>query len=106
MIGLKTKVTDNLSKKMQEIQKQLELLAKYKLIVRFKEDATEEDGTKVENIAVWLEFGSDSFNVHYPARPFWRSALDGNIDRIKKRFVFNAKQVAQGTTPSSRVHIW
>ncbi len=96
MIGLKTKVTDNLSKKMEEIQKQLELLTKYRLIVKFNENVEYDDGTKVEKVALWMEYGKDSFNVHYPARPFWRSALDGNVDRIKRRFINNAKQVSMG----------
>lgn len=96
MIGINAKVTDNLSKKANEIQKQLELLAKYRLIVKFNEEALEENGVKVEKVAVWMEYGKDSFNVHYPARPFWRGALDGNIDRIKRRFINNAKQVSIG----------
>lgn len=96
MIGLKTTVDDGTSKRIAEIRKQLKLLAKYRLVVMFDENATEEDGTLVEKIAVWLEYGSDSFNVHYPARPFWRSALDGNVDSIKKRFIFNANRVFSG----------
>ena len=45
---------------------------------------------------MWLEYGSEGFNVHYPARPFWRTAIDANMQRIMNRFIFNANQVAQG----------
>lgn len=96
MIGVNVKFTTESLKKFTEIEKQLNLLAKWKLVVQFNEDNTEENGQKVELIAMWLEYGNDSFNVHYPARPFWRTAIDSNIQRIMNRFIFNANQVAQG----------
>ena len=96
MIGVKTSVNVQGIEKFSGIEKQLNLLAKWKLVVQFNEDNTEENGQKVELIAMWLEYGKESFNVHYPARPFWRSAIDGNIQKIMNRFKFNANQVAQG----------
>ena len=96
MIGVNVKFTTESLKKFAEIEKQLNLLAKWKLVVQFNEDNTEENGQKVELIAMWLEYGKEGFNVHYPARPFWRSAIDANIQRIMNRFIFNANQVAQG----------
>ena len=71
MIGIKTKLSTSSLNKFYAIEKQLNLLAKYKLVVQFNEDNTETNGQKVELIAMWLEYGNDSFNVHYPARPFW-----------------------------------
>lgn len=96
MIGVKTTVTTQSLQKFAQIEKQLNLLAKWKLVVQFNEDNTEANGVKVELIAMWLEYGNEGFNVHYPARPFWRSAIDANIQRIMNRFIFNANQVAQG----------
>lgn len=96
MIGIKTKLSTSSLNKFYAIEKQLNLLAKYKLVVQFNEDNTETNGQKVELIAMWLEYGNDSFNVHYPARPFWRTAIDSNIQKIMNRFIYNANQVAQG----------
>ena len=45
---------------------------------------------------MWLEYGNDSFNVHYPARPFWRTAIDSNLQKIMNRFIYNANQVVEG----------
>lgn len=96
MIGVNVKFTTESLKKFADIEKQLNLLAKYKLVVQFNEDNTENNGQKVELIAMWLEYGKDGFNVHYPARPFWRTAIDSNLQKIMNRFIYNAKQVAQG----------
>jgi hypothetical protein len=96
MIGVNVKFTTESLKKFAEIEKQLNLLAKWKLVVQFNEDNTEENGQKVELIAMWLEYGSEGFNVHYSARPFWRAAIDANMQRIMNRFIFNANQVSQG----------
>lgn len=96
MIGVNVKFTTESLKKFTEIEKQLNLLAKWKLVVQFNEDNTEENGQKVELIAMWLEYGNDSFNVHYPARPFWRTAIDSNLQKIMNRFIYNANQVVEG----------
>lgn len=96
MIGVNVKFTTESLKKFVDIEKQLNLLAKWKLVVQFNEDNTEENGQKVELIAMWLEYGNEGFNVHYPARPFWRTAIDANMQKIMNRFIHNAKQVAEG----------
>ena len=96
MIGVKVQFTTSSLKKFADIEKQLNLLAQWKLVVQFNEDNVEANGQKVELIAMWLEYGSEGFNVHYPARPFWRTAIDANMQRIMNRFIFNANQVASG----------
>lgn len=96
MIGVKVQFSTSSLKKFADIEKQLNLLAQWKLVVQFNEDNAEANGQKVELIAMWLEYGSEGFNVHYPARPFWRTAIDANMQRIMNRFIFNANQVAQG----------
>ena len=96
MIGVKVQFSTSSLKKFADIEKQLNLLAQWKLVVQFNEDNVEANGQKVELIAMWLEYGSEGFNVHYPARPFWRTAIDANMQRIMNRFIFNANQVAQG----------
>ena len=96
MIGVKVQFTTSSLKKFADIEKQLNLLAQWKLVVQFNEDNVEANGQKVELIAMWLEYGSEGFNVHYPARTFWRTAIDANMQRIMNRFIFNANQVAQG----------
>ena len=96
MIGVKVQFTTSSLKKFADIEKQLNLLAQWKLVVQFNEDNVEANGQKVELIAMWLEYGSEGFNVHYPAIPFWRTAIDANMQRIMNRFIFNANQVASG----------
>lgn len=96
MIGVKVQFSTSSLKKFADIEKQLNLLAQWKLVVQFNEDNVEANGQKVELIAMWLEYGSEGFNVHYPARPFWRTAIDANMQRIMNRFIFNANQVASG----------
>lgn len=96
MIGVKVQFSTSSLKKFADIEKQLNLLAQWKLVVQFNEDNVEANGQKVELIAMWLEYGSEGFNVHYPARPFWRTAIDANMQKIMNRFIFNANQVAQG----------
>lgn len=96
MIGVKVQFSTSSLKKFADIEKQLNLLAQWKLVVQFNENNVESNGQKVELIAMWLEYGSEGFNVHYPARPFWRTAIDANMQRIMNRFIFNANQVAQG----------
>ena len=96
MIGGKVQFSTSSLKKFADIEKQLNLLAQWKLVVQFNEDNVEANGQKVELIAMWLEYGSEGFNVHYPARPFWRTAIDANMQRIMNRFIFNANQVASG----------
>ena len=96
MIGVNVKFTTESLKKFADIEKQLNLLAQWKLVVQFNEDNVEANGQKVELIAMWLEYGSEGFNVHYPARPFWRTAIDANMQKIMNRFIHNAKQVAEG----------
>ena len=96
MIGVDCNFSQDSINDFLKIEKQLNLLCKYKLTVQFKEDVTEENGQKVELIAMWLEYGQDEFNVHYPARPFFRSAIDGNFQKIMNRFIYNANQVATG----------
>ncbi len=96
MIGVKVQFSTSSLKKFADIEKQLNLLAQWKLVVQFNEDNVEANGQKVELIAMWLEYGKEGFNVHYPARPFWRTAIDANMQRIMNRFIFNANQVAQG----------
>ena len=96
MIGVKVQFSTSSLKKFADIEKQLNLLAQWKLVIQFNEDNVESNGQKVELIAMWLEYGSEGFNVHYPARPFWRTAIDANMQRIMNRFIFNANQVAQG----------
>ena len=96
MIGVKVQFSTSSLKKFADIEKQLNLLAQWKLVVQFNEDNVEANGQKVELIAMWLEYGSEGFNVHYPARPFWRTAIDANMQKIMNRFIFNANQVASG----------
>ena len=100
MIGVKVQFSTSSLKKFADIEKQLNLLAQWKLVVQFNEDNVEANGQKVELIAMWLEYGKEGFNVHYPARPFWRTAIDANMQKIMNRFIFNANQVAQGKMQS------
>lgn len=70
----------------KNIKKELEKLQKSKLIIYIDDKASYENGTKVDFVAMLMEYGSDEFEVNYPARPFWRSTFDSNYERYSKRF--------------------
>lgn len=70
----------------KKIKEELEKLGKMKVIVEIDPDKTYSTGEKVEKVAVWIEFGADEFNVNYPARPFFRTGFDANVERLKKLY--------------------
>jgi hypothetical protein len=93
------KITDDHSL-YDKIISELKKLINSKLIIMIDPSATYEDGTKVEDVGMWMEFGWDEFNVHYPSRPFWRSAFDSNLNNIQKRFEHELNKVLNGKTSS------
>ncbi|WP_319371967.1 hypothetical protein [uncultured Ilyobacter sp.] len=89
------KITDDRTL-YDKIFKELNILINSKLLIRIDPNATYEDGTKVENVGMWMEFGWDEFNVHYPSRPFFRSAFDANADRIQATFERELNKLLDG----------
>ena len=67
-----------------KIKEELEKLTNMKVIIEIDPDKTYSTGEKVEKVAVWMEFGMDEFNVNYPARPFFRTGFDANLEKLKK----------------------
>lgn len=91
------------NKEFIALKKRLEELKKYKLFIHIDEDKTYADGTKVEVVAMWMEFGNDEFNVHYPARPFFRSTFDTNLDKIKNVYDNQLLKVIDNTITSKQL---
>lgn len=94
-LDLKIDYKENL-KEYNKTVKELQKLASKKAVVKFDESKTYEDGTKVETVAFFMEYGSDEFKVHYPARPFWRTALKQYEPQLQKRFEYNIKSIVEG----------
>ncbi len=92
--------TKEVLKKYNKIVRNLKELSSKKCIVQFDElaeyESEDETGVKVQEVAMWMEYGSDEFNVHYPSRPFWRTALKLYEPQIRRRFEHNFKRVAEG----------
>ena len=68
----------------KKIKEELEKLDKLKLIIYIDDKATYPGGIKVDFIAMLMEYGSDDFDVPFPARPFFRSTFDAHYDDISK----------------------
>ena len=66
----------------KKIKEELEKLDKLKLIIYIDDKATYPGGIKVDFIAMLMEYGSDDFDVPFPARPFFRSTFDAHYDDI------------------------
>lgn len=79
------------------LKKRLEELNRYKLFIHIDEEKTYSDGRKVETVAMWMEFGSDEFNVHYPARPFFRSTFDANLSKIQRVYQAQLLKIIDGS---------
>lgn len=75
--------------------KKLEELAQKKVVIKIDENAIYDNGTKVEIIAFYMEFGSDKLNVHYPARPFWRMTLSKYESYINNRYRVNLQALLE-----------
>lgn len=83
-------------KQHNKVVKALQELAQRKVIVKIKEEAQYKDGTKVEAVGFWLEYGNEKLDVHYPSRPFWRNALIKYEKIIDKRFEANVQAIIEG----------
>lgn len=79
-----------------KIKLELEKLGKMKVIIKIDPSKTYESGLNVDLVAMWMEYGADEFNVHYPARPFFRSAIDANMDKIKLLYEKRLDLIVQG----------
>lgn len=90
-------------KEWDRILQGLNLLKGKKLIICIDENKTYENGVKVETVAMWLEYGKDEFEVHYPARPFFRTTFDINVDKINRVFVNQVGQLLEGRVTAEQV---
>lgn len=85
------------------IIKGLELLKTRKLVICIDEGKSYPNGKKVETVAMWMEYGKDEFNVHYPARPFFRSTFDVNVEKINKIFAAQVRRLIEGRCTADEV---
>lgn len=87
----------------KRIKKELQKLETLKLIIYIDDKATYENGTKVDFIAMLMEYGSDEFEVPYPSRPFWSSTFDSYYERYSKRFEKLVDGILAGETTAEQV---
>lgn len=88
--------TEFIDKGYERVKKNLENLEQMKLYIFIDDKATYRNGEKVEVIASIMEYGQEEYDVHIPARPFWRSTFTGRKKSIKKRFEKNVFQIVNG----------
>lgn len=89
----------DLSEVRRDFNKSVKILqevAQKKVVIKFDEQKTYENGMKVETVAFFMEYGSDDLNVHYPARPFWRNTMIKYENKMKKRFENRLQAVLDG----------
>lgn len=96
--------SNEILKKYNSIAKNLKELSSKKVVVKFDEEVEYPSGEKVETIAVYMEYGSDEFQVNYPARPFWRTSLKLYEPQIRRRFEHNLEQVANGKMTANQCY--
>lgn len=99
---MRVTVTDD-NKAFKDIEWELLKLSKAKLILRIDPEAIYDNGTKVDLVGMWMEFGWDEFNVKYPARPFFRSAIDSNLSNIMKLYEKLLDSVVDGTMKTDQL---
>ncbi len=86
------------------ILKEVDWLNNHRLIVRINPKEKYENGLNVDDVAVWMEYGWDEFDVNYPSRPFFRSAIDANLDTIKKLFEKEFSLVMDGKKTGEQIY--
>lgn len=80
----------------KKIKEELEKLNKLKLIIYIDDKAIYPGGIKVDFIAMLMEYGSEEFDVHFPARPFFRSTFDAHYDDISNLMERCIDKIANG----------
>lgn len=85
------------------IKKELEKLNSSKLIIYIDDKAEYEDGTKVDFVAMLMEYGSEEFEVSYPSRPFWASTFDANYNNYYNRFERSVEKLIEGNYTAHQV---
>lgn len=90
----------DIDKGFEKIKKELQEMTKLRLVIYIDEALTYSNGgkkgEKVEYIAMLMEYGSEEFNVHYPSRPFFRSAYDANYEKLMLLVERNINLIIQG----------
>lgn len=83
-------------KGFERIKKELEILGNSKLYIYIDDKATYENGIKVDFIAMLMEYGSDEFEVHFPARPFFRSTFEAHKEHFISQYERNVQKILEG----------
>ncbi|MDY4010784.1 MAG: hypothetical protein SOY60_03855 [Fusobacterium gastrosuis] len=81
----------DIDKGFEKIKKELETLNSSKLYTYIddkatysdnEDEATDSENIKVEFIAMLMEYGSEEFKVHFPARPFFSSTFEAHKEHF------------------------
>lgn len=86
----------DIDKGFEKIKKELETLNNSKLYIYINDKATYENGIKVDFIAMLMEYGSEEFEVHFPARPFFSSTFEAHLVHFTALYEKNIAKVIEG----------
>lgn len=88
----------------RRIKKELEELEKLKLIIYIDDKKSyEKTGASVGYIAMIMEYGSEEFNVSFPARPFFRSTFDAHYEHFAKKIEIGIGNILSGNSTARKV---
>lgn len=88
----------------KRIKKELEELGKLKLIVYIDDKKSyEKTGASVDYIAMIMEYGSEEFNVSFPARPFFRHTFDAHYEHFAKKIEIGIGNILSGNSTARKV---
>lgn len=88
----------------KRIVKELEELGKLKLIIYIDDKKSyEKTGASVDYIAMIMEYGSEEFNVSFPARPFFRPTFDAHYEHFAKKIEIGIGNIISGNSTARKV---
>ena len=88
----------------KRIVKELEELGKLKLIIYIDDKKSyEKTGASVDYIAMIMEYGSEEFNVSFPARPFFRPTFDAHYEHFAKKIEIGMGNIISGNSTARKV---
>lgn len=88
----------------KRIVKELEELGKLKLIIYIDDKKSyEKTGIPVDYVAMIMEYGSEEFNVSFPARPFFRPTFDAHYEHFAKKIEIGIGNIISGKSTARKV---
>lgn len=90
-------------KGFKKIQEELEILNTSKLYIYVDDKKTYANGIKVDFIAMLMEYGSEDFEVHFPARPFFRATFEAYREHFVALYEKNIEKIIQGKITAKKL---